>query len=188
MNLMENERLTMAVKNFQNMDHMVQRYIALSRAYVKLAERFHQLDVEHMALKQQMVPLLKTTQAQQRDIAALHAAHQQVQQQQRQDLQQVTSVYEERLQTLTQRLAELEPLSGLLQEEAYHSLEEAEEQMALVEATLQEMDDDCSPDLSADEKALLADYQRNPEPFQAAVPPGQPEVEPWSPAASAPVA
>lgn len=187
---MENERLAMAVKNFQNMDHMVQRYIALSRAYVKLAERFHQLDVEHMALKQKMVPLLKTAKAQQEDIAALQVAQQEAQHQQRQELQQVTSLYEERLQALTQRLAELEPLSGLLQEEAYHSLVEAEEQMALVETTLQEMDEDCSPDLSADDKALLVEYQSNPQPFQAAslATPDQSGVDAPAPAVSAPVA
>ncbi len=35
------------------------RYTRLSRAYLTLAEKFQQLDVEHMTLKQKIVPLIK---------------------------------------------------------------------------------------------------------------------------------
>ena len=36
-----------------------ERYTRLSRAYVTLAEQFQQLDVEHMILKQKVVPLIR---------------------------------------------------------------------------------------------------------------------------------
>lgn len=169
---MATERLNMAIKNFHNMDQMVERYIRLGRAYVTLSERFHQLDVEHMQLKGQMVPLIKQLKAQQRHLSTLKGEQTTLQQaldgqasQHRQELQRITSLYEEKLQTLTTRLAELQPLEKLLDQEAYHALVEAEEQMELVETTLQEMETDSVPDLSPEDKALLADYQAQPETF-----------------------
>ncbi|MGF1569782.1 MAG: hypothetical protein ACFCVD_17225 [Nodosilinea sp.] len=172
---MVTERLDMAVKNFQNMNQMVERYTRLCRAYVQLSERFHQLDVEHMTLKGQVIPLLKTLKTQQaslRQAEAEKTALQQSLDQQlahhRQELQTLTKTYEDRLQALTNHVEELKPLENLLTSEAYRELTIAEEQIELVETTFQEMEEDSSPDLSSEEKALLAAYRTDPSAFLAA--------------------
>ena len=169
---MTSERLNMAIKNFQHMNQMVERYTRLCRAYVQLSERFHQLDVEHMKLKGEVVPLIKLArnyksqiQTLEADNASLHASLQQQTEQYQQDLQNLTKTYEDKLQALTQHLEELKPLETLLSSEAYQQLSEAEDQIELDEATFQEMDEDSSPDLSPEEKALLAAYQENPQQF-----------------------
>ena len=70
---MTTDRLETAVRNFQHVNQMVERYTRLCRAYVTLAERFHQLDVDHMTLKGQMVPLLKALKAHQAKLKAVEA-------------------------------------------------------------------------------------------------------------------
>jgi chromosome segregation ATPase len=169
---MASERLNMAIKNFQHMNQMVERYTRLCRAYVQLSERFHQLDVEHMKLKGHMVPLIKVAQdyktrlqTVEAEKSSLQSALQQQTEQYQQELQNLTKTYEEKLQSLTQDVEELKPLETLLSPEAYQHLSEAEEQIELDEATFQEMDEDLSPDLSPEEKALLAAYQENPQEF-----------------------
>jgi type II secretory pathway component PulJ len=169
---MASERLDMAIKNFEHMNQMVERYTRLSRAYVRLSERFHQLDVEHMKLKGQVVPLIKVArdykarlQSLEAENASLEKLLQEQTQQYRQELQTLTKTYEDKLQSLSQHLDELKPLENLLSQEAYQSLAEAEEQIELDEATFQEMDEDSSPDLLLEEKALLTAYQENPEEF-----------------------
>lgn len=169
---MVSERLDMAIKNFQHMNQMVERYTHLSRSYVQLSERFHQLDVEHMKLKGQMIPLIKATRSYKQQLQAaaaekadLEALLQQQTEQYQQELQDLTKTYEEKLQTLSQHLEELKPLESLLSEEAYQHLSEAEEQIELDEATFHEMDEDSSPDLSPEDKDLLTKYQQNPEDF-----------------------
>ncbi|MBU6230235.1 MAG: hypothetical protein KGQ93_11125 [Cyanobacteria bacterium REEB459] len=204
---MVTERLDTAVRNFQHMNHMVERYTRLSRAYVELAERFHQLDVDHMRLKGQVVPLLQTVKAQQAHIQQLQANYQslqhsleeqatthrqeqqtiqaqqtQIQQLQvdyqslqhsleeqaahhRQELQNLTNAYEERIHTLNLHLEELQPFENLFSAHSCQELSLAEEQMELVETTLQEMAQDSAPDLSEEEKALLAAYRDNPGHF-----------------------
>jgi len=177
---MASERLDMAMKNFQHVNQMVDRYTRLSRAYVQLSERFHQLDVEHMQLKGQMVPLLKTVrdytgrlQALDTEKIALQKALQQQTDQYQQALQNLTKTYEEKLQALYQQVEELQPLAALLSPEANQHLAEAEEQIELDEATFQEMDQDSSPDLSQEDKALLTAYQANPSEFLPALPQGE---------------
>jgi|688.fasta_scaffold26420_4 chromosome segregation ATPase len=207
---MVTERLDTAVRNFQHMNHMVERYTRLSRAYVELAERFHQLDVDHMRLKGQVVPLLQTVKAQQTHIHQLqgdyrdlqrtleeqavnhHQEQQTIQAQQahidqlqgdyrslqrtleeqsadhRQQLESLTKAYEDRIHTLNLHLEELQPLENLFSNHSYEELALAEEQMELVETTLQEMAEDSAPDLSEEEKALLAAYRANPGQFLAA--------------------
>jgi chromosome segregation ATPase len=206
---MVTERLDMAVRNFQQMNHIVERYTRLSRAYVELAERFHQLDVDHMRLKGQVVPLLQTVKAQQTHIQQLqsdyqtlhhtleeqaashHQEQQTIQAQQariqelegnyqslensleeqaashRQELQRLTKAYEDRIHSLSLHLEELQPLENLLSAAAYEELSLAEEQMELVETTLEEMAEDSAPDLSEEEKALLSAYRTNPGQFLA---------------------
>lgn len=206
---MVTERLDTAVRNFQQMNHLVERYTRLSRAYVELAERFHQLDVDHMRLKGQVVPLLQTVKAQQTHIQRLQsdyrslehtleeqaASHHQEQQtiqaqkvriqelegdyrslehtleeqaaSHRQELQRLTNAYEDRIHTLSLHLEELQPLQNLLSASSYEELALAEEQMELVETTLEEMAEDSAPDLNEEEKALLTAYQTNPSQFLA---------------------
>ncbi|MEO1068169.1 MAG: hypothetical protein AAFW95_03495 [Cyanobacteria bacterium J06638_6] len=183
---MATERLETAVRNFQHVNQMVERYTRLCRAYVSLSERFHQLDVDHMTLKGQVVPLIKTLKAHQAKLQAaeaetarlqtalgqhqvqLETALEQQAAQHRQELQQLTQTYEEKLQSLANHVAEIQPLEQLLSTDTHEELSAAEAQMELVEATLQEMEVDSSPDLSIEEKALLAAYQANPADFLAA--------------------
>ncbi|MGB6017752.1 MAG: hypothetical protein WBG32_23660, partial [Nodosilinea sp.] len=105
---MATDRLETAVRNFQHVNQMVERYTRLCRAYVGLSERFHQLDVDHMTLKGQVVPLLKALKAHQAKLKAvetekadLQAHFDQQTAQHRQELQQLTKTYEERLQALS---------------------------------------------------------------------------------------
>jgi septal ring factor EnvC (AmiA/AmiB activator) len=202
---MTTDRLETAVRNFQHVNQMVERYTRLCRAYVTLAERFHQLDVDHLTLKGQMVPLLKALKAHQAKLKAVEAEktdlqvtlQQQVQQQvqiqtlldqqeaqHRQELQQLTQTYESKLQALASHVAELQPLEQLLNTETNHELSVAEEQIELVETTLQEMEQDSSPDLSGEEKALLAAYQSDPQAFLVAAAPVGSAVETEEPVAS----
>lgn len=195
------DRLETAVRNFQHVNQMVERYTRLCRAYVSLSERFHQLDVEHMTLKEQVVPLLKSFKAQQAKLKAAEAENTRLQSQlsqqeahrqtaldqqearHRQELQQLTINYEERLQALSSHVAELQPLEQLLNADTHQELSAAEAQMELVETTLQEIADDSSPDLSGDEKTLLAAYRADPAAFlvaaaDAPVGPDTPTEEP----------
>lgn len=169
---MATTQLDTAVKSFQHMNQMVERYTRLCRAYVQLSERFHQLDVDHMTLKGQVVPLLKALKVQQDRLRQIQAEKEMLQQdleqqlaQHHQAMQGTTQAYEERLDSLTRHLEELRSLEVLLSPEASQELAEAESQMELVEATMQEMAENDEPDLSADEKALLAAYRANPGAF-----------------------
>ena len=172
---MVTERLETAVRNFQHVNQMVERYTRLCRAYVTLSERFHQLDVDHMTLKGQVIPLLKALKAHQAKLKAveaekaeLHLALDRQAEQHRQELQQLTQTYEDQLQALASRAAELQSLEQLLNGEVHHELAVAEEQMDLVETTFQEIEEDSSPDLSSEEQALLAAYRADPEAFLVA--------------------
>ena len=183
---MVTDRLETAVRNFQHVNQMVERYTRLCRAYVSLSERFNQLDVDHMTLKGQMVPLLKALKAQQAKLRVvevektkwLHTMSQQEGRLQaalddqethhQQELQQLTKTYEEKLQVLSNHVAELQPLEQLLSPDTHHELSIAEAQMELVETTFQEIEVDSSPDLSSEEKALLAAYRADPDAFLVA--------------------
>ncbi|MFH7245386.1 MAG: hypothetical protein ACHWZW_21315 [Spirulina sp.] len=169
---MVTDQLDTAVQTFQHMNQTVERYTRLCRAYVQLSERFHQLDVEHMTLKGQVVPLLRALKAQQTRLKQMQTEKEALQQaldqrmaQHRQDMQTLTRTYEERLSSLSHHLEELRPLERLLSSDMSQDLAVAEEQMDLVEATLQEMSEDNDPDLTSDEKALLAAYRANPAAF-----------------------
>ncbi|HIK46179.1 MAG TPA: hypothetical protein IGR64_15045, partial [Leptolyngbyaceae cyanobacterium M65_K2018_010] len=169
---MVTERLDTAVKNFQHVNQMVERYTRLSRAYVQLSERFHRLDVEHMTLKGQVIPLLRAVKVQQVRLQQVQAENQALQQalerqaaEHRQEIQNLTQIYEERLHNLSHHLDELKPLEHLFSLEVQEELSEAEAQMELVEATLEEIAEDSCPDLSEEEKRLLAAYHTDPEAF-----------------------
>ena len=166
------ERLHMAIKNFDNLNQMVERYTRLCRAYVKLSERFHQLDVEHMKLKGNMVPLLKAVKTYKSKNAQLVQENQTLQQaltavedRHRSQVQDLVASYEEQLESLKSQVEELKALEWLTTEEAQRDLAEAEHQVALDEETFQEIAQDASPDLTEDEKALLLEYHANPADF-----------------------
>lgn len=170
--MMVTNPLDTAVQTLDPTHATVERYTRLCRAYVQLSERFHQLDVDHMTLKGQVIPLLKALKAQQDRLRQLQTEKDALQQaldhqaaQHGQEMQTLTRTYEDRLDHLTHHLEELRPLEGLLSSELSHELAEAESQMELVEATMQEMAEEEEPDLTADEKVLLAAYRANPGAF-----------------------
>ncbi len=130
--------------------NLAERYTRLCRAYVKLADKFQKLDVEHMTLRSKVVPLLK----------ALKVQRQMVEQ-----LQQEKTTLAAELQSTTSKYEALQHLEPLLQPDMQAALVEAEEQLALVDTTLVEMDCDRDPDLNDDDKQILNDYQQQPESF-----------------------
>lgn len=171
---MATTQLDTAIHNFQHINQMAERYTRLCRAYVELSERFHQLDVDHMTLKGQVIPLLKALKTQQDRLQRLQTEKDDLQQtldqrvvQHRQDVEAMTQSYEDRIEQLTHSLEALRPIERLLSSEISHELLEAETQIELVEATIQEMAEDNDPDLSSDEKALLEAYRANPGAFLA---------------------
>ncbi|UBF27916.1 hypothetical protein K9N68_08470 [Kovacikia minuta CCNUW1] len=132
------------------MNDLAERYVRLCRGYVQLAEKFQKLDVEHMTLRSKVIPLLKSLKAQHNLVERL--------QQEKENLA-------AQLQLTTLKYEELKGLEALLQPEMQDCLIEAEEQLALVETTVTEMDSDRDPDLSEDEKLLLNEYHSHPETF-----------------------
>jgi chromosome segregation ATPase len=70
-----------------------------------------------------------------------------------------------KLTALESQWEPLKPLAALLEPESQAMLKEAEDQMALVAETLQEMATDSDPDLLESDKQLLAEYDAQPEKF-----------------------
>jgi predicted nucleic acid-binding Zn-ribbon protein len=128
------------------------RYVRLCRAYVKLSDKFQKLDVEHMTLKSKVVPLLK----------ALKAYKQLTQK-----LQQENHDLQTEISSLEKKYEALKALEALVTPEMEAELAEAEEQMEIVEETIQEMEADSSPDLTPEDKELLSQYECAPEEFTA---------------------
>ncbi len=149
------------------MDNLAERYVRLSRAYIKLADKFHKLDVEHMALRGKVVPLLRAVKAHRSTIDQLNEENLALKTQ----LTELT-IASERIQALEAQLdvvtiqyCALQPLEALLQSDVQEALIDAEQQMELVDATVDEMDDDRDPDLNADDKQLLQEYENDPTQF-----------------------
>lgn len=169
----------MAIKNFDNLNQMVERYTRLCQAYVKLSERFHQLDVDHMKLKGNVVPLLKTVKLHKQRTLGLERQNLELQQaiavaeeRHQISLQNLIATYEEQLEDLRRQAEELKSLEWFTSEAAQQQLAEAEHQIALDEETFEEIAQDASPDLSVADKALLGEYQANPADFIGADPSG----------------
>ena len=125
-------------------------FAKLCRSYVKLADKFQQLDVDYMTLKSKIVPVLKQLKAYQTTIETLR--------QEKHDLK-------AELDTVTAKYDELKVFEDLLSPEMQSLLEEAEGQIDLVDETLSEMDEDDDPDLTPDDKMLLQAFRENPEAF-----------------------
>lgn len=162
------------------------RYTRLSKAYVKLSEQFHELDVAHMNLKQKILPAIKS-------IRAYKALTQRLKQQKlevEQELEALTKSQVELMAMVADQQEEAAKLSEanqalseekvslaaelsavqakyeavaefevLIQPDPEDMLTVAEQQMALVEETLQEMVANSAPDLSEAEQQLVALYQ-----------------------------
>ncbi|NEP18272.1 MAG: hypothetical protein F6J97_15435 [Leptolyngbya sp. SIO4C1] len=168
------------------MNSSASRYTRLMQAYVKLSDQFHHLDVEHMALKQKLIPLLKalnayrslthklkqdkatleqTIQSLSASQTALEAALAASQVKQAELLAAMTTLSEEKaqlessLQAVQLKYEALAEFETLLQPDAVSVLAEAEQQMELVEETLQEIELDSDPDLSEVDKQLLLQYR-----------------------------
>lgn len=122
----------------------------LCRSYVKMADRFQQLDVEYMTLKSKIVPLLKQLRGYQQTVETLKREN---------------GDLKTELETMTAKYEELKPFEELLNPELQGLLQEAEEQIDLVDETLKEMERDRDPDLSEDDKALIEAFKTDPNAF-----------------------
>ncbi|ABW30602.1 hypothetical protein [Acaryochloris marina] len=172
------------------MKSIAERYKSLAGAYVKLSDKFHQLDVAHMNLKEKLLPAVKAInsyrsliQQLQQDKAELERTVQTLTERQKylEDNQLTLQAKEVELSmavnTLTKENTDLqvalqdfqakyEVVSGfesLLASEPQAMLTEAEQQMELVEETLQEIALNSDPDLSQEEKELIEAYQKETE-------------------------
>ncbi len=172
------------------------RYTRLSKAYVKLSEQFHELDVAHMNLKQKILPAIKT-------IKAYKVLTQRLKQQKREMEQELAALTKSQvemmamvaeqqeqgaqlsatIQTLSEEKVSLEAellavqakydavaeFEVLIQPDPEAILATAEQQMELVEETLNEMIANSDPDLSEVDKQLIEIYQSEFEDFTAVV-------------------
>ncbi|ABW33315.1 hypothetical protein [Acaryochloris marina] len=167
-----------------------ERYNSLASSYIKLSDEFHQLDVAHMDLKQKLLPAIKaiknyqslTHQLQQDNTKLEQTIQTLTDQQQRLEEDQRTLKAKEVEQSIiinaltdekTNLQAALEEFQAkydaladfesLLQSGPQAVLAEAEQQMLLVEETLQEIALNSDPDLSENEQQLIEAYQDEDE-------------------------
>ncbi|BDM79396.1 hypothetical protein [Acaryochloris marina] len=180
------------------MKSIAERYKSLAGAYVKLSDKFHQLDVAHMNLKEKLLPAVRAInsyrsliQQLQQDKAELERTVQTLteRQQHLEDNQLTLQAKEIELSmavnTLTKENTELQTalqdfqtkyevvadFEFLLESEPQAMLTEAEQQMELVEETLQEIALNSDPDLSQEEKELIEAYQKETESLFASMEP-----------------
>lgn len=167
------------------MKSIAERYNRLASAYIKLSDKFHHLDVAHMTLKQKILPVIKAIKDYQTITNQLNLDNTRleqtisnltVQQQQLAEDQLIQKEKESELltrvniltdenvtlqaalqevQTKYEALTKLEPL---LHPDPQALLIEAEQQIELVEETLQEIEVDSDPDLTTDDQYLLQVY------------------------------
>ena len=172
------------------MKSIAERYKSLAGAYVKLSDKFHQLDVAHMNLKEKLLPAVKAINSYrslihqlQQDKAELERTVQTLTERQKhlEDNQLILQAKEIELSmavnTLTKENTDLQTalqdfqtkyevvagFESLLESEPQTMLVEAEQQMELVEETLQEIALNSDPDLSQEEKELIEAYQKESE-------------------------
>ena len=139
------------------MENIVDSFANLCDSYITLADRFQRLDVEHMTLKGKVVPVLKALKTYQQAIATLQA--------EKESLQQELATTQEECKTLVAKNDALKALEPLLSDEMAALLNSAEEQAALVNETMAEIDANNDPDLSEEEKSLLTVFYNDPERF-----------------------
>ncbi|MEB3232328.1 MAG: hypothetical protein VKJ64_15065 [Leptolyngbyaceae bacterium] len=139
------------------MSNIAASFTKLCESYIDLAERFQRLDIEHMTLKEKLVPLLKTLQTYRGAIATL--------QQEKQILEHELHQTREACNILVAEKSALKALDPLLSEKVTRLLAEVEEQMELVNETICEIELNDQPNLSIEDKALLARFNTNPGAF-----------------------
>ena len=146
------------------MENIAGSFTTLCESYINLADRFQQLDVDHMTLKSKIIPLLKTLKDYKQAIATLQQENQTLQQE-KQALQEDLAATQETCKILTTQNEALKVLEPLLTAEMTNLLTEATEQAALVNETIAEIDSNGDPDLSAEEKELLSMFYADPAGF-----------------------
>ncbi|MEO0409086.1 MAG: hypothetical protein AAF289_17220 [Cyanobacteria bacterium P01_A01_bin.135] len=122
----------------------------LCHSYLGLADRFQQLDVECMELKTRLVPLLHSIQAKDEQIRALSDENHRL---------------KEEIEAVTAKYSALKALEGMMSPELNDLLQQAEAQADLVDETLQEMDHDGMPGMSAEDRQILQQFTANPVQF-----------------------
>lgn len=128
-----------------------ERYAQICRAFVKLADKFQKLDVDHMTLKSRVAQILKLLKNYQSVAEKLNQENQAL----KQELQAITVKYEA-----------LQLFEFFLEPEFQTLLEAAEAQCELIDETLEEMENDRDPDLDELDKKLLSEYQSHPDRFE----------------------
>lgn len=141
------------------MENIVDSFANLCDSYITLADRFQQLDVEHMRLKGKVVPVLKALKTYQQAIAQLQS--------EKESLQQELATTQQECKTLAAKNDALKALEPLLSDKMVALLTTAEEQAALVQETMAEIDANNDPDLSEEEKSLLTVFYNDPERFSS---------------------
>lgn len=135
------------------MDNLSQRYLNLCQAYVQLADRYNNLDVEQMTLREKLVPFLMAFKYYKRLS---------------EQLTNEKRTLEAEVMELRDRCQQMEGQSGQGADEALlAALAEAEEQIALMEDTFAEQATDSDPSLLPVEKELLAEYVAGSSEFQS---------------------
>jgi chromosome segregation ATPase len=136
------------------------RYKSIAEAYLKLSDRFNQLDVAHMSLRQKIVPMIKALKKYQ----ALTAQLKQDKAELAQTIQALTnekSTLQGTIAILQNKIETLIDLEPLLQPETQDILSEAEQQVELIEETLEEIALNSDPDLSDADRQILETYQND---------------------------
>ena len=133
------------------MSQIAERYIHLCRSYIQLSEKFQKLDVEHTTLRREIVPVLDNLKTYKQVV---------------EKLEQEKSELEEKLKTINEKYEHLKQFEILEHPDIQAELREAESQIALVEETVQEIEENRDPDLNEAEKMLLNEYQSNPKAFE----------------------
>lgn len=122
----------------------------LCRSYIDLADRFQQLDVECMGLKKRLVSLLRSIKAKDEKIDALAAENRRL---------------TEALEATTAKYDALKSWEAVMGDNLKALMAQAEEQADLVDETLQEMDSDGVPGLSAEDRQILEQFYADPQQF-----------------------
>ncbi|URR35306.1 hypothetical protein NBE99_11780 [Thermosynechococcus sp. HN-54] len=139
------------------MNNLSQRYLRLCQAYSQLAERYTKLDIDHMTLREKLVPFLMAFKYYKQMSEQLVA--------EKEALQRELNDLRDRYQLLVSQNG-----GAPVNEELLNALAEAEEQMGLIEETLKEQETDPDPNLLPIEKQLLEEYTKGSGDFQALLP------------------
>ena len=139
------------------MDNLSQRYLRLCQAYSQLAERYTKLDIDHMTLREKLVPFLMAFKYYKQMTEQLAA--------EKEAMQRELNELRDRYQLLVSQNG-----NAPINEELLSALAEAEEQMELIEETFKEQAADPDPNLLPLEKQLLEEYTKGSGHFQALLP------------------